>query len=124
MNKISYFAIVVLAISPLLTACGGNQKVKVQTVSGAHAELNAPTVDRIIQNPVHFYAIAKDIPAGQKGSIEDFWKYAESKGYSTGLVLSPDEYQKIVQNNQRLRKFILQNKALQRAYVSYIKSLR
>lgn len=119
MNRASYLSIVALVVLPLLSGCAGGEKIKVQTVSGAKPTLNLPSVDRIIQEPVKFRAIAEGIPAGQRGSIEDFWAFAKSKGYTTGIVLTPDEYKKIIRNNQRLRKFILQNKALMRAYREY-----
>lgn len=119
MNKINYLSIVALMVLPLISGCAGGQKIKIQTVSGAKQTLSLPNVDRIIQEPVKFWAIAENIPAGQRGSIEDFWVFAKKRGYSTGLVLTPDEYRKIIRNNQRLRKFILQNKALLEAYRKY-----
>ncbi len=120
MNKISYLSIVgLLALAPLISGCAGNKKIEIHTIEGKRPALHLPSVDRIVQDPVKFYAIADGVPAGQKGSIEDFWAFAKKKGYTTGLVLTPDEYKKIVSNNQRLRKFILQNKALLRAYQEY-----
>ena len=82
-------------------------------------KLVLPTPSQFMSDPVHWYILSKKIPAGQKGSIEDFWSYAEKSGASAGLVLTPNDYKALARNNSKLRKFILQQQALIKAYKKY-----
>ena len=120
MNKLSYLICVgLLATSTILTGCATTKTVDFKATTVQRPHLILPTADQILQDPIRWYAIAKKAPPGQKGSIEYFWQEMEKQGLTTGLVLSPSEYRKLARNTAKLQQYILQQKAIIKAYKRY-----
>lgn len=102
-----------------LSGCASTPKLKVVTTQAERQKLNLPSVDQVMNDPVRWLAIVKNAPKGQKGSIEYFWQQMEKNGHSTGVALSPKDFRNMSRNNAKLRKYILQQKAIIRAYKKY-----
>ena len=115
----NYVLIAALAISVTLTGCTKSKTVKIEVSPIQRQALNLPSPDQVMQDPVYWMALARKAPPGSKGSIEHFWQQLEKSGASTAVALSPAEFRKIKNNNARLRKYILQQKAIIRAYRKY-----
>lgn len=113
--------IAVLVIPALvLSGCASRkEKVRIEISPIQRTKLNLPSPDEVIQNPVYWMVLAKNAPVGTKGSIEHFWQEMEKQGITTAIAISPAEFRKIKNNNARLRKFILQQKSIIRAYRKY-----
>ena len=114
MNKRSYLLIAGLLVLTLSGCAHKSTKIKVEPIG--RPTLVLPSPDQIIANPVHWYAVVKNAPAGQKGSIEYFFQHQAG---NLGLAVSPDDFRNISKNNAQLRRLILQQQALLRAYKNY-----
>jgi hypothetical protein len=115
----NYAWIAALAISVTLTGCTKSKTIKIEVSPIQRQQLNLPSPDQVMQDPIYWMALARKAPAGSKGSIEHFWQELEKSGASAAVALSPAEFRKLKNNNARLRKFILQQKSIIRAYKKY-----
>jgi len=108
-----------LVLPLILNGCASAPKIQITTTSVEREKLNLPSPDKVLQNPVYWLAIAKNAPPGAKGSIVAFWQEMEAKGYTTALAISPADFRKISKNNAALRRYILQQAAIIKAYKKY-----
>jgi len=119
MQTRNYLMIVVLLTLPLALSGCAKDRLEIQTIPTTKARLNLPSPDEVLLNPVRWLGLSKNVPPGERGSIEYFWKQMKSRGYTTGVALSPADFRKLSANNAKLRKYILQQKSLIRAYRNY-----
>lgn len=115
----SYLIVALLALPLVLNGCASKPRLEIDIAPVTKKQLNLPSPDAVLQNPVYWMALARKAPAGQKGSIEHFWQEMEAKGYSTALAISPADFRKLSKNNAALRRYILQQKAIIKAYKKY-----